>query len=38
MQVQCWFNVGFMLARRLRRRSNIEPTLDKRVVFAGTLP
>ena len=24
-----------MLARRLRRRANIEPTLGKRLVFAG---
>ena len=28
-------NAGSMLARRLRRRSNIEPTLGKYPVFAG---
>ena len=31
-------NVGSMLARRLRHRSNIEPTLGKRLVFAGIKP
>ena len=27
--------VGSMLARRLRRRPNIEPTVVQRLVFAG---
>ena len=30
-----WPNVGSMLADRLRRRPNIEPTLGQRLVFAG---
>ena len=30
-------NAGSMLARRLRRRANIEPTLGERLVFAGAL-
>ena len=30
-------NVGSMLARRLRRRSNIDPTLGRCVLFAGNL-
>ena len=30
-----WTNVGSMLAHRLRRRPNIEPTLVQRVVLAG---
>ena len=25
-----------MLAHRLRRRTNIDPTMDQRIVFAGT--
>ena len=28
-------NVGLMLARRLRRRTNINPTLDEGLLFAG---
>ena len=32
-----WLNVGSMLAFRLRRRANIEPTMVQRLVFAGTL-
>ena len=30
-----WTNVGLMLARRLRRRANINPTLVQCLVFAG---
>ena len=29
-----WHNVALMLARRLRRRANIKPTLGQRLVFA----
>ena len=32
-----WHNAGLMLGRRLRRRPNIKPTLDKRLEFAGVL-
>ena len=30
-----WPDVGLMLGQRCRRRSNIKPTLDQRIVFAG---
>ena len=30
-----WSNAGLMLARRLRRRPNINPALDQCIVFAG---
>ena len=31
-----WSNVGLTLAHRLRRWSSVSPTLDLRLVFAGT--
>ena len=30
-----WPNAGLMLARRLRRRPNINPALGQYIVFAG---
>ena len=33
----CWPNVGLMLAYRLRRWPNNNPTLGQRFVFAGNL-
>ena len=33
-----WTNVGLMLGRRRRRRSNIDPTLVQCLVFSGTFP
>ena len=32
--IQC-INVGLMLVQRRRRWTNIKPTLDQRLVFAG---
>ena len=32
-----WPNAGLMLARRLRRRPNVNPALGQCIVFAGLL-
>ena len=34
-RTRCWTNVVLMLAHRLRRWSNLKPTLAERLVYAG---